>query len=68
MLTTLPSAIMCSFTNISTATPGACVGAAHQTGWTGLVALLLQQQDAVVAVQPIEPIAAAPARLLDAAE
>jgi len=58
---------MCSFTNISTATPGACVGAAHQTGWTGLVALLLQQ-DAVVAVQPIEPIAAAPARLLDAAE
>jgi len=47
---------------------GRGVGAAHQTGWTGLVALLLQEQDAVVAAQPVEPIAASPARLLDAAE
>ena len=30
-------------TNTSTATTAAALGASHQTGWTGLVAKLLQQ-------------------------
>jgi hypothetical protein len=36
---------------------GRGVGAAHQTGWTGLIALLMQQ-DAIAAAQPVERVAA----------
>ena len=35
--------ILFSSTNISMATTGAGIGASHQTGWTGLVAKLIQQ-------------------------
>ena len=37
-------AISIGFTNISTATPARDWAPAHQTGWTGLVAKLIQQQ------------------------
>ena len=40
--TTRTSAITCCSTSTSTATPGAGSGASHQTGWTGVVAKLLQ--------------------------
>ena len=36
-------ATWCCFTNTSTATTGAGVGASHQTGWTGVVTKLMQQ-------------------------
>ena len=40
--TTRTFATTCCFTSTSTATRGRGVGASHQTGWTGLVAKLLQ--------------------------
>ncbi len=40
---TLTSRTTCSSSSTSTATNGAGLGASHQTGWTGLVAKLIQQ-------------------------